>query len=277
MHISKPVLFPEYQFNELSPEQFRGSIIEMGAAMLRKAIDPQLLLKYSDSLTDLFLKYSAISPSDFEQRLNNPDPAQRDFWEQIKLSHIFDRTFKSLAGYSYFDIARTSGLWNLIARAFPESTLAESAVCNSRRVSNNEPKQVWDTPIEFHIDAQFFYDHMLSINFWTPLVACGIDAPGVKVILLGVSATKNYLEYNPGGYEPQSTDFARMNRFRCFKMEVSALQEHDMLRYVWAPAFSPGDVLAFTNFTMHATHHTKSMMKPRTSVEVRIDLPSVAI
>jgi len=245
--------------------------------MLRNAVDRGLLLKYSNSLNELFSKYSALSPTDFEQRLNTADPVERDFWEQIRLSHIFDRTFRPLAGYSYFEIVRTSGLWDLTSRAFPESALAESAVCNSRRVTDNQVQQVWDRPIEFHIDAQFFYDHMLSLNFWTPLTPCGIEAPGIKVILLGVKATKDFLEYNPDGYVPGPTDFARMNRFRCFKMQDTALQEHNMLRHVWAPAFSLGDVLAFTNFTMHATHHTPSMTMPRTSIEVRIDLPSAAI
>jgi hypothetical protein len=118
---------------------------------------------------------------------------------------------------------------------------------------------------------------MLSINFWTPLVACGVDAPGLKVIPLGVAKTKSYLEYNSDGHQLQAGDFAYMAKFRCSKMELAALEEHDLIKRVWAPEFNAGDVLAFTNFTMHATHHTKTMSNPRTSVEVRIDLPGVWI
>lgn len=272
-----PMPQPDYHVSELAPELFRRLVIESGAVMLRGAVSPALLQNYSDSLAKLFATYSRISPSEFEEHLNSSDPVERDFWQQIKLSHIFDRTFEPFAGYSYFDIARASPIWDLTAQAFPESPLAQSAVCNSRRISDIEGDRFWDRPIEFHIDAQFFYDHLLSINFWTPLVPCGVDAPGLKVILLGVKATREYLEYNPEGYPPQPTDFAFMNKFRCSKMDPAVLQEQNILQHAWAPHFAAGDVLAFTNFTMHGTHYTENMTRPRTSIEVRIDLPSLVV
>jgi hypothetical protein len=56
------------------------------------------------------------------------------------------------------------------------------------------------------------------------------------------------------------------------KESVESLNRHGLLEYVWAPEFNKGDILAFTNFTMHATHCLPTMTLPRTSVEVRVNL-----
>jgi hypothetical protein len=264
---------PDFEYGQLQPELFRELILNSGAVMLRNAVDRRILDRIERSLSDLFQKYADVPASEFEHHLASSDPVERDFWEQIKLSHIFDRTFRTVAGISYFDIVHNSGLSDFAACAFPDSEVTESTVCNSRRIADSELHQLWDKPIEFHVDAQFFYDDRLSINFWTPLVPCGVDAPGLKVISLGVGETRAYLEHSAEGYPRGPNDIAFMHKFRCRKMKLPELAENDLLKYVWAPEFNMGDVLAFTNFTMHATHYTPMMRRPRTSVEVRIDLP----
>jgi len=113
----------------------------------------------------------------------------------------------------------------------------------------------FDAPIDFHVDAQYHFIHQLSINFWTPLTACGKDAPAIKVLLLGVQETKDYLEFDEAGYAPQLGDIDNMRHFRCDKMRFDNLQEHELVKYIWAPEFEKGDILAFTNFTMHAPHY----------------------
>jgi hypothetical protein len=241
--------------------------------MLRNAVDRRILARIERSLSDLFEKYAGVTASEFDRHLASSDPVERDLWEQIKRSHVFDRTFKTAAGISYFDIVRNSGLSDFAARAFPESEVTESAVCNCRRIADSELHQLWDKPIEFHVDAQVFYDDRLSINFWTPLVPCGVNAPGLNVVTLGVDETRAYLEHNAAGYVPGPNDIALMHKFRCRKMELPELEQNDLLKHIWAPKFNLGDVLAFTNFTMHATHYDAMMSRPRTSVEVRIDLP----
>jgi hypothetical protein len=263
---------PDFKWGALDPQTFRKGIMENGAVMLRGAGDPVLLARVRQSLVELFTKYSTTPQSEIERGLKSSDPLERDYWEQIKLSHIFDRTFKRLAGYSYYEIVRQSGLWKFLARAFPEAELTESPSCNCRRVSVGERREFWDSPVEFHVDAQVFYDHKLSINFWTPLNECGATAPGLEVVLLGVQDTKAYLEHNPAGYEPRPGDFGHMKNFRCAKMQLPVLQEHGLGSKRWAPEFDVGDILAFTNFTMHATHSTASMTEPRMSVEIRVDL-----
>jgi hypothetical protein len=269
------VTFPEYEHDAINPKVFRDLLLRHGAVMLRNAADLKLLDEIEALLSKLFGQYDCLPADEFEKHLRSEDPIERDFWQQIKRSHIFDRTFREFAGFSYFNIIRSVNLWNLAQKAFPETELTESIVCNCRRVNVADLHRFWDQPISFHVDSQFFYDEKLSINFWTPLVPCGVNAPGLKLILIGVQDTKDYLEYNNVGYEPAPGDIARMHKFRCDKMDLDALQRNGLLKYMWAPAFNKGDVLAFTNFTMHATHFTSKMSLPRTSIEVRVDLPSV--
>jgi hypothetical protein len=197
-----------------------------------------------------------------------------DFWRQIKRSHIYERDFRKFDGPSYVDIIRENGLWDLAVRAFPECTVTEEENCVCRRVTVGDLKMFFQAPIDFHVDAQYHFIHQLSINFWTPLTACGKDAPSIRVVLLGVQETKDYVEFDEAGHEPEPGDIAHMRHFRCNKMRFDKLQEHELAKYLWAPEFEKGDILAFTNFTMHATHYLPAMTQPRTSVEVRISLPA---
>lgn len=252
----------------IDPNTFREELLAHGAVMLRNAVDVRILSRLRESLTLLFCEYAAPPSGCSPQRV-----LVEDDWDQIKRSHVFDHTFKRITSTSYFDIIRGSGLWDLAAEAFPESAIIESGVANSRRIVDGDLHDFWDKPIEFHIDAQVFYDDRLSINFWTPLDSCGVDAPGLQIILLGVEETKSYLEYNPAGYDPTPNDIALMHKFRCRKMEMDAIDRHGLSAHICKPEFQVGDVLAFTNFTMHATHYEPAMRNPRLSVEVRIDLP----
>src|SRR5260370_8498934 len=106
--------------------------------MLRKAADPELSARILSALNGLLDKYSAVPPAELEAHLASSDPVERDFWQQINLGHIFDRSFKPETGISYFDIVRKAGVWDFAARAFPESELSESVVANSRRIPDSD-------------------------------------------------------------------------------------------------------------------------------------------
>ena len=267
VNFPSPAELPDYPYRKVEPEAFRNLMLGRGAVMLRGAADPQLLESIDRKLDELFDQLDNLS----DEQLASDDPRIREY---IKRSFVPDPTFKSVAHMSYFDIIRSSGLWDFTARAFPEANITESVAASSRRVTAGELQSFYDRPLELHVDAQFFYTDKFSINFWTPLSACGTDAPGLTVMLKGVQETKDYLEFNEAGYEPRSGDIAHMRKFRCGKMRMEALQEHELLSYKWSPTFEKGDILAFTNFTMHATHYLPSMTQPRTSIEVRVDLPT---
>jgi hypothetical protein len=275
IHAWREFVLPDYAHGTLQPEEFRDVILRRGAVMLRKAADPYLLDQIRQKIDGLFAHYATAPWVEHEAHPASSDPVNYDdFWSQLKRSHIFDRAFRQFSGLSYFDIIRDNGLWDLAASAFHECQVTESADCNCRRTTIGDLKMFFDAPIDFHVDAQYHFIHQLSINFWTPLTACGKNSPGIKVVLLGEQETKDYLEFDEAGYAPEPGDIDNMRHFRCNKMRLDKLQEHELAKYLWAPEFEKGDILAFTNFTMHATHYLPEMTQPRTSVEVRISLPA---
>jgi hypothetical protein len=273
--ISNGQSLPDYQYGALGASEFRDVILGRGAIMLRNAADPKLLDKIRQQIDDIFEHYASERGLENETHpaLNN-SVDRADFWNQLKRSHIFDRTFKQFFDLSFYEIIRANGLWALAESAFPECEIREAADCNCRRTAVGDLAMFFDAPIDFHVDAQYHSIDHPAINFWTPLVACGKDAPGLKVVLLGVQETKDYLEFTEAGYEKDPDDIALMHHFRCKKESVESLGKHGLLKYVWAPQFEKGDILAFTNFTMHATHCLPTMTLPRTSVEVRVKLPA---
>ena len=262
---------PDFQFGDLEPEQFRELLLHRGAVMLRKATDPALLDLIKQKIDGLFAQYESapeMRSGTYPATISSNDLG--DFWYQLRRSHIFEQTFKQLSGSSYYDIIRGTGLWDFAAHAFPEYQLAESIDCNCRRVTTGDLPVMFDAPVDFHVDAQYHSIYNLSVNFWTPLAPCGRDAPGLQVVLLGIEETKDYLEFDFAGYDAKPNDIANMRHFRCYKEQLEQLKQNDLAKCLWAPEFEKGDILAFTNFTMHATYCTPEMTNPRTSVEVRI-------
>jgi len=264
---------PEVIGVSIRPRRFRALMLTSGVVLFRRVLNRGALERYRASLDDIFAPYAQWSASDFDARVKGADPDERGFFEQLKISHVFDRDFRRIAGYSYFDLIKTSGLWTVAQRAFPAYRMSEASDANCRRIGGAAARQLWDRPLAFHVDAQFHQPARLSINFWAPLDACGLDAPGLRVIPLQVSAAKRYLEHNPAGYARLPTDINHMHHFRSAKLAEPVLKAHGLLEHVWAPVFEPGDVLAFTNFTMHATHYGEHMTRPRTSLEVRVEWP----
>jgi hypothetical protein len=265
---------PDHRHGTLRPYEFRDLILRRGAVMLRNAADPDLLDQVKYGIDGMFAQYAKAPAENLAHSATDGTIDQSDAWNQVKRSHIYDPAFKEFTGLSYFEIIRRSGLWDLAASAFPESEVGESSQCTCRRAMAGDLQIFFDTPTEFHVDAQFHSIHQLSINFWTPLTACGKDSPGLKIILLGLQKTRSYLDFSEVGYEPGPEDIGCMRHFRCSKERLDQLEEHGLAKCIWVPEFRKGDILAFTNFTMHATHCLPDMTKPRTSVEVRVNLPT---
>lgn len=261
---------------DLTPELFRELILGNGAVLIRSAADPTLLGSIETGLSEIFGKYSSLSQQDFELKAETDDPVEKDFWQQMRLGHIYDRYFSvqnESNGLSFFDVLENANLRYLVKTSFPEFSFVNSAVTNCRRVNPNtaKPDALWDEPIEFHVDAQFFPDHLFSINFWTPLVACGRKAPGLEVVLNPVQETKEYLKYNPEGHALLPDDFANTHKFDRSRRQEENIKSHFQPEKFFSPALQVGDVLAFSNFTLHRTHLAPAMTKNRLSLEVRLD------
>ncbi len=111
--------------------------------------------------------------------------------------------------------------------------------------------------LPFHQD-QFILQTPL-LNVWIPLGECGVDAPGLEVVvtdkrgLLAVAGP-------PDHHVP--VERARIDE----RLVVEAFGPGAL----WRPSLRPGDALVFAGTTVHRSHVTPAMTKPRLSVEMRL-------
>jgi hypothetical protein len=248
-------------------------IIESGAVLIRSAVPDTILAPLAAEIDAMMDHYSAIPKSVVDRENRYEDRNIAAHWVQ-RYKHAThynqDLITFSKGKYSLFDVLRGSGLAALAEKSFPDKLIWENFITNVRRVAPvfSEHKR-GDAPLHVHVDAQFHQHNILGINFWTPLSSAGTDRPGIQVLPLGVEQTKEYLDYSEAGH-PDITQDRNQQHFRTERMEPSALQAAGLADKFWAPAMQPGDVLAFTNFTMHASYVKPEMSVPRTSIEARV-------
>ena len=163
----------------------------------------------------------------------------------------------------------------LLARLFPIGSHAAFDM-HSRRMSPMAHRRAgFETPLNWHVDA-VFTKLEFGVNFWTPLTPCGVDAPGLVVIPASFEEVLPYLGYD-GAVRPNKgpPDYL----FEYFQPPVTASARGDVhasqrIRQTfrgreWSPAFSLGDAMLLTTYTLHATYCTPAMKNTRENVELR--------
>ena len=111
--------------------------------------------------------------------------------------------------------------------------------------------------LPFHQDQTILKTRLL--NIWIPLVSCGVTAPGLEAVvapgdeLLAVAGRPDH-------------DIP-VERAKIAEDVVLKTFGRDAL---WHPSFNPGDAFVFAGTTVHRTHVTPQMAKPRLSIELRL-------
>ncbi len=260
--------------SRVDPRLFRAELLKRGAIMIRGAADARVLAAIRAELDAAFAELAVIPPEEFVRRAQGDDPVERDYWTQTRWGHIYDRHFKKRTGgaLSFFDALDRARLREVAAAAFPECAFEESIVTNCKRIDPRESdRHLWGFPVAFHVDAQYHDHEVFALNFWTPITACGRDAPGLQVALAPVETTKDYLGYDPESRTMRAGDVANTHKFDLGAMDEGAIVARFGAGSLFAPEFAPGDVLVFTNFTLHRTYVHPGMDRPRLSLELRID------
>lgn len=111
--------------------------------------------------------------------------------------------------------------------------------------------------LPFHQDQTILKTRLL--NIWIPLVKCGVTAPGLEAVVA------------PGGellaIAGRPDHDIPAERARIDENLVLKTFGRDAL---WHPSFNPGDAFVFAGTTVHRTHVTPRMTKPRLSIELRL-------
>lgn len=124
---------------------------------------------------------------------------------------------------------------------------------------------VQDLELPFHQDNRILPEPLL--NLWIPLMACGLDAPGLEVLA-------HRLHMLEPTERRDGNQYARMG----VEIDAATIAARYPLDRLWHPAFEPGDAFLFYGTTVHRTWVTPAMTRDRLSIDLRLiaDLPNAA-
>ena len=98
-----------------------------------------------------------------------------------------------------------------------------------------------------------------SLDVWASLAECGVGAPGLQVVVTG---KRDLLAV--AGLPDHDLPVERA------RIDETLVVETFGPGALWQPSLRPGDVLVFAGTTVHRSHVTPAMTKPRLSVEMRL-------
>jgi hypothetical protein len=264
---------PEIDPKAISAGEFRSLIWSSGAVLLRNAVPADIVLPLGEEIGRMLEHFDSIPPTVLEREMQSEDPGRKSIWSEIindGVHYNYDLVVFSKGRHSLFDPFRKSVLAGLIREAWPNAEIRENPAANVRRIFPKKTAAYADEPLTPHVDAMFHQHDTLGVNFWVPLTTAGTDRPGLAVIPMGVEETKSYLDYSRLGHKRREIDFAFTNHFRHEKLGLDSLRKSGLYGQFVSPHLNPGDALAFTNFTIHATYINEIMTLPRTSIECRV-------
>jgi len=105
--------------------------------------------------------------------------------------------------------------------------------------------------LPYHQDFAYTCHYSRFLVCWTPLTACGVDAPGLELVS---DAHHHELKHGRASLWEYGVDGCT----------AKALSERGI-----GLELSPGDVVLFTSLTPHRTYVTEEMTKPRLAIDFR--------
>jgi hypothetical protein len=153
--------------------------------------------------------------------------------------------------FHVIDALRSTRVGETIAEYFGEWPALSAKKTSLRRA---QP----DSQSEWHQDGAFLGHGTRTVNVWTALTPCGVDAPSIDVY------ARRFNEMVPTG-----TDDA-VHTWSVSRAQAERLGTQDVVR----PVFDAGDALLFDQFTLHRTAADPAMTRERYALESWFFAPS---
>jgi hypothetical protein len=259
----------EVEFSACDARTFRSALLERGGILLRNAIHPNKVAFFKAQLLDPALAfYSDLT----EEQIEAQSPERwwgganpMSFYQyQLRHGYVSDVMLAQATGGvgSYYDLISDPRFHELVSLAFPGRAFRRSPVAHCRRVKDRDPGKGWAKPETMHCDLRYHRDTLFALNFWVPFEPSGEAhrSPGLEIAAVDLRTVASYLEYDP--HTSALFNEAKFER----SIIVAAFGEQCMSR----PVLAPGDVLVFTNWTLHGTYLSPLMTRGRLSAEVRL-------
>jgi hypothetical protein len=251
---------PEVDARELTVDVLGAALAHRGSLLVRGLLDPETA---EELRQDVVRALEACDAFRAGAPVTETSPWYVPFEAHEGYSFgTLERTFSRVLGgvlsvespRTLFDVISAfneAGIGNLLDEYFGEWP-AISAKKSTLRLATPE------SPTEWHQDGAFLGSDTRTVNVWTALTDCGVDAPGVEVF------ARPFDDIVRTGGETARFDWS------VSPDQAEQLQRGDIER----PTFSPGDALIFNQLTLHRTGLSPSMTKDRYAIESWFFAPS---
>lgn len=232
---------PDFRATDDS-SRIRAAFMQRRAVLVRSAIDSETVARLSERAAERYAHWDARIDSGAELT-----PLERG---RFKNGHILP----SEIGQDLADMAAAetvAGLFaNLCGWTMPVNFEVRRMLPPVKRRKDVHRKIVLhqDAYLTMVSNPGMTKPPPLYFTAWMPLVPCGDDAPGLSVVL--------------GSDEP----VLQRKPLLGWRFYIRSTYGRGAL---WSPVMEPGDILLFTNRTIHGSHVTRHMTKPRYSIEMR--------
>ena len=241
--------FPDFDVRETT-ETIVSSLKTHGCALLRRAAPVDRVEAYLTALDEIYRRYDE-SPSDFNGLEDN-----------IEQGDVFHKTFNLFSEMKFIKLFDHPKITDVSDRVLGRL----KSVTNGTFLSVSGGRKAI-AGINLHTDGIIQGTKDFVLCFWMPLHPCGNDAAGLRVVPASKERVIDYLRSKfPGREIPgwsSSTEWADTNAF-----ELASLR-HEFSN-VWNPVMNPGDVMLFTNWTIHGSNFTSEMHKRRSAAVLRL-------
>ncbi len=243
---------PEIPASELTADIITSAIAHHGSLMVRGLLDQHVAQGIRDAIDHTFNSAAIV------RRLRTQVPP----WYLPFSLHREDQKFGAERSYArrgggvlaidapralfrHMEALSAVGFDRLLEDYFGERVALSAKKTTLRRT---EPGALGG----WHQDGSFLGTDIRSLNIWTALSPCGVDAPGLEIIPCRLNSLVKM-----GG--PDIFDWAVSN-------ETAA--RYGASYSIARPVFETGDALLFDEMTLHRTGVNDSMTKTRYAIEM---------
>lgn len=210
---------------------------ENGCVLLRGALPFGRVVEYKNALEDIYRKTNG-----------NGDVPGHEFLKHsgLRMRDLFSTT-------AIDETAR-----NFLGRCSPFNSTFMSVSVNAENSIRG---------LGLHTDGIIQGTTDTVLCMWAPLHHCGVNAPGLALVKAGKNAVIRYLRRHfrdkeiPGWHSDKE-----WSSTEAFTEEAVTAEFGE----IWKPALGPGDVVLFTNWTIHGSHITPQMTDRRSAAIYRM-------
>lgn len=222
-----------------------------------------------DSVREKMTALQAVIDELVARSGDTANPLHRTLYDRYTLTSVDVDQAMALEGF-YRDLSEASTrpiLNNVLGPVEIERSMYGGVFVSDRRLAN-AAKFYW------HPDGHYDGLYPASLNFWIPLRACGTDAPSLKLLRATPTQAEAALPHLPVAIGPPKKRAKPLSTGVAWKLTTDEhMRDLFGASAMETPLFELGDVLLFTNWTLHRTFAPDWMPLARGAMIVRFWLP----